>query len=181
MKPTFKNKGNEEVELPDGRKVWLSRANAVVAVVLGIHMDNIFVLAEKRSSTMMDAPGLWAVPSGYLDWDESGWEAVVRELYEETSFYVPKYENNLITDNDQQPFFVRSDPGENRQNIAMSYCLIYDFSKKLPKEVESYKDSEVDEIKWIPIEQIFGSKRKWAFNHDERIAMAVEKFEKYLI
>jgi len=181
MKPEFKNRGNEEVKLPDGRTVWLSRSSAVVAVVLGIHMDNIFVLAEKRSKTMMDAPGLWAVPSGYIDWDESGWEAVTRELYEETSFYLPKYENNLIFNNDEQPFFVRTDPGENRQNIALSYCLIYDFSKKLPREIEGFKDKEIEEIKWIPVEQVFTSGREWAFNHDERIEMAVEKFEKYLV
>jgi len=181
MKPKFKNRGNEEVKLPDGRTVWLSRSPAVVAVVLAIHKDNIFVLAEKRSKTMMDAPGMWAVPSGYLDWDESGWDAVVRELYEETSFYVPKFESNLIFDNDKEPWFVRTDPGENRQNIALSYCLIYDFSKRLPTEIETYKDSEIEEIKWIPVEQVLTSGKQWSFNHDERIEMAVEKFQKYLI
>ena len=181
MEPKFKNRANAEHKLPNGKTVWESRSSAVVAVVLAIHKHNIFVLAEKRSQTMMDAPGLWAVPSGYIDWDESGWDAVVRELYEETHFYIPKFEHNLIFDNDIQPFFVRTDPEENRQNISLSYCLIYDFSVNLPKEVEIFKDKESDEIKWIPIEQVMNSGREWAFNHDERVEMAVEKFQKYLI
>lgn len=180
-KPVFKNKGNEEVKLPDGRTVWLSRSAAVVGVVLGIYKDNIFALTEIRSKTMMDAPGLMAIPSGYLDWDESGWEALCRELYEETGFDVRKYKGNLIFDNDEQPFFVRTDPGENRQNIAMSYVMIYDFSKGLPKEVETFKNSEIESVKWIPVERIFDNGNDWAFNHDKRIEMAVEKFQKYLI
>lgn len=180
-KPVFKNRGNEEVKLPDGRTVWLSRSAAVVAVVLGIYKDNVFVLTETRSKTMMDAPGLLAIPSGYLDWDESGWDAVSRELFEETGFDVRKYKNLLIFDNDEQPFFVRTDPGENRQNVAMTYIMIYDFTKGLPKEVEQFQDSEVEEVKWMPIENVFAGNKRWAFNHDERVAMAVEKFQKYLI
>ncbi len=102
-KPTFKNRGNEEVELKDGRKVWLSRSPAVVAVILGIERDNIYVLTEKRSA-MMDEGNKWAVVSGYMDWDEDGMEAIVRETYEETSFHMPQYENNLVFNNDGDPF-----------------------------------------------------------------------------
>jgi 8-oxo-dGTP pyrophosphatase MutT (NUDIX family) len=181
MKPAFKNRGNEEVKLPDGRTVWLSRSPAVVVVVLGISKDNVFALTETRSKTMMDEPGKLAIVSGYLDWDESGWEGITRELYEETGFDVRKYQNNLIFDNDQQPWFVNTDPGENRQNVSMTYILIYDFSKGLPKEVENFSDSEIESVKWMPIEHIFKHSGKWAFNHDERIEMAVEKFQKYLI
>lgn len=180
-KPTFKNRGNEEVKLPDGRTVWLSRSPAVVVVVLGIYMDNIFVLTERRSAKMTDEPNKWAIVSGYLDWDESGWEGITRELYEETGFDVRKYKNQLIFDNDEQPWFVNTDPRENRQNVSMTYIMIYDFTKGLPKEVESFQDSEIAEVKWMPIEHVLNSGKQWAFNHDERIEMAVEKFQKYLI
>lgn len=180
-KPTFKNRGNEEVETIDGKKHWISRSPAVVAVVLGIYKDNIFALTERRSSTMMDEPNKLAIVSGYLDWDESGIEGITRELFEETGFDVRKYKNNLVFDNDQQPWFVNTDPRENRQNVSMTYIFIYDFSKGFPKEVESFQDSEIDEVKWMPIEQVFNTDNQWAFNHDERIEMAVEKFQKYLI
>ena len=180
-KPVFKNRGNEEVDLPDGRKVWLSRSPAVVAVVLGIYKDNIFALTEKRSKTMMDEPGKLAIVSGYLDWDESGWDGITRELFEETGFDVRKYKGNLIFDNDQQPWFVNTDPGENRQNVSLTYIMIYDFTKGLPREVEQFQDSEIESVRWMPVEKVFSTGNQWAFNHDERIEMAVEKFQKYLI
>ena len=45
---------------------------------------------------------------------------------------------------------VVTDTKENRQNIVLCYCLIYDFEKiGLPKHVENYKDSEIEKIKWI--------------------------------
>lgn len=180
-KPKFKNRGNEEVKLPDGRTIWLSRSPAVVAVVLGIYKDNVFALTEKRSATMMDAPNKLAIPSGYLDWDESGWEGVTRELYEETGFNVNKYKNQLVFDNDKQPWFVNTNPEENRQNVALTYIMIYDFSKGLPREVEKFQDSEVDSVRWMSIERVFDSRNDWAFNHQNRIMDAVEKFQDYLI
>ena len=180
MKPKFTNRPNEELKLPDGRTVWLSRSPAVVVVVLARCKEDIFVLTEKRSPTMIDAPNLWAVPSGYLDWDETGWQAVVRELFEETSFYIPKYEDRLITNNNREPWFVNTHPKENNQNVAMTYCLVYNFDKGLP-DIEKYKDSEIAEIKWMRISHIFYPEYKWAFKHDERIATAAGKFRNYLI
>lgn len=179
-KPVFKNKGNEEVELKDGRKVWLSRSPAIVAVILGIVDDNIYALTELRSS-IMDEPNKWAVVSGYLDWDENGYEGIVREVYEETSFYIPKWENRLVFDNNKEPFYVHTDPATDaKQNVSLSYVFIYDF-KELPREVESFKDKEIAKVKWMEISEVFDGKKEWAFHHDERIAMTVEKFQKYLI
>ena len=176
----FKNSQNECYDV-DGKQIWVSRSVAVCSTILIEVKDRVYVLAGQRGDNAADFKGKWNLICGYLDWDESGWDAVVRELYEETSFYVPKFESNLIFDNDKEPWFVRTDPGENRQNISLSYCLIYDFSKRLPTEIETYKDSEIEEIKWIPVEQVLTSGKQWSFNHDERIEMAVEKFQKYLI
>jgi 8-oxo-dGTP pyrophosphatase MutT (NUDIX family) len=179
MKPEFKNRGNEEVELKDGRKVWLSRSPAAVLVVLGIYKDNIFVLIEKRSQTMTDAPGEYALISGYIDYNETSWEACVREAYEETGLNILQYKSLFINDDYSQPFFVNSDPQENRQNIALNHCIIIDFSKKLPKEIESYTNEEISEVKWLPIEYV--QKYKFAFKHKERIYQAIEKYQHMLI
>jgi 8-oxo-dGTP pyrophosphatase MutT (NUDIX family) len=154
------------------REIWVSRSAAVVAVILAIHKDNIFVLAEKRSEKM-DEPGKWCVPCGYLDWGETGYQAVKREAYEEIRFNVDKYKEHIITNNEEQPFFVNTEPSENRQNVSLSYCLVYNFEgHNLPKLVLS---DEVLMAKWIPIEHINGY--NWAFAHDERIKMAIEKFK----
>jgi len=180
MKPEFKNRGNEEVELKDGRKVWLSRSNAIVGVILGIVNDNIYVLTEKRSA-IMDEPNKWALVSGYMDWDENGMEAIIRETYEETSFYIPQWKNRLVFDNDEQPFYVHTDPTTDaKQNVSLTYIFIYDF-ERIPREIEQFKDKEISEVKWMEISEVFQDGKEWAFHHDVRIEMAVEKFQKYLI
>jgi len=181
-KPTFKNRGNEEVELKDGRKVWLSRSPAIVGIILATeyNSDNIYVLTEKRSA-MMDEPNKWAVVSGYLDWDENGMEGIIRETYEETSFHIPSHEKNLVFNNDGQPFYAHTDPNTDaKQNVSLTYIFIYEFMK-LPREVESFKDKEIKEVKWMEISEVFQGGKEWAFYHDERIEMAVEKFQNYLI
>ena len=160
-KPIFKNRKNEEAELKDGRKAWLSRSTAVIIVMLAVYKGQIFVIAEKRSKTMTDGPGLWSVPSGYLDWDETGWEAAVRELYEETGFYIPKYKGHLIFNNGEEPWFIRTDPGENRQNVVLSFCLIYDFAEGLPEEVEKYKDPEIEKVEWLLFKDMMKTGKDW--------------------
>ena len=161
------------------KEYWISRSPALVAVVLGIYKDNIFVLGEQRSKNM-DQPGKWCVPCGYLDWNETGYDGVTRELYEEVGFYLPDYIVSLITDNDQQPFFVQTHPSENRQNVALTYGLVFDFEKTgLPALKTDPK--EVTKAEWIPIERVLNkSIYDWAFKHDERIEMALIKYKAYL-
>jgi len=174
IKPIFKNKANQEQKLVNGQTIWLSRSVAVVAIIFVIYDDQIFVLAEKRSS-IMEEPNKWALISGYLDWFESGYDGIVRETFEETSFYIPKFEKKLIFDNDKQPFYVHSDPiTDDKQNVSLTYIFIYKF-EKLPMEIESYKDKEIDQIKWMPVEELF--KYEWAFNHNDRINMALIKYK----
>ena len=174
--PEFHNTPNKLIR-SDGKEYWISRSPASVVVVLGIYKDNIFVLAEQRSE-IMDEPGRWCVVSGYLDWDETGFEAAKRELYEEVGFDCRKYIYELITDNDEQPFFVNSHPSENRQNVALTYCFIYEFGKGLPK---LGKSDEIKRAEWIPIDRVFNKEMyDWAFSHDIRIEMAVNKFKSYL-
>ena len=161
------------------KQIWETRSPAVVAVILAIFNDQIYVLSEKRSKIMPDAPEKWVVPGGYIDWNETGWDALRREVFEETSFFIDDYEKYLLTDNEKQPFFVTTDMLENRQNIVLNYCLIYKFKDVFPIEVESFRYEEVDIIKWIPIETILDSEYNWAFKHDIRIMQAISKFENY--
>jgi len=127
---------------------------------------------------MPDAPNKWCAPCGYMDWDESGWDALRREVYEETSFFIDKYKKFIVYDHEKEPFYVKTDPDENRQNIALNYMLIFDFEKTgLPKEIEKFKDSEITEIKWISLADV--DDYPWAFQHDARIEMAFKKLRKW--
>jgi len=186
MKPVFKNRENTLHKIGN-KDIRDSRSCAVNAVVLGLYKDDIFALVEKRSGTMEDEPGKWCVPCGYFDWDEDGLESITREVYEETGLYLPNFKNNLVfgnreedNENDFQPFYVRTSPKVNRQNISLYYIFIYDFSNGLPS-VEEYKNEEVEVVKWLEISKVYSSKYIWAFGHDEIIEKAVVKFEKYLV
>lgn len=172
----FNHRQNEEIILPDGRKIYLSRSVAVVGVIFAIVDSEIYILTEKRSS-IMDEPNKQAVVSGYLDWDEDTIEAIRREIYEETSFLIDDYENELIFNNNSQPFYINSHPKKDaKQNVTLSYMFVYEFDK-LPKEVEKHHDKEIDSVKWISIREV--DNYKWAFNHDERIKMAWDYFVKH--
>lgn len=114
----------------------------------------------------MDQPGKWSLPCGYLDWNENGWDAVRREVFEETSFLIDKYIDKLRHSNDKKPVHVNTELDENRQNVALIYKLAFYFDE-LPTYVENHKTSETLEVKWIKLIDVLNY--DWAFNHDKVI------------
>ena len=178
---SFNNKPNKFHKDKEGKPFWESRSVAVEVSVFAIHNKQVYILVEKRSSIMMDGPNLWALPSGYMDYDETGWDAARRELYEETSLDIDRYDKICITNNNKQPFEVITDPKHNRQNIVLEYCIVLNFNKsqeKFPIELEQYKNRETAQIKWLMPNRL--TQVNWAFNHDERIKNALVIFKKYI-
>jgi 8-oxo-dGTP pyrophosphatase MutT (NUDIX family) len=177
MIPIFNNKQNTSF-IFDDKEVWISRSTAVVAIVIGIYKRKKYVLIEKRSNSMPDSPGKWVVPGGYIDYNESGWDCFRRELYEESGLNIDLYKDNIIFDNDKQPFFVKTEPDENRQNIVLNYCTVIKFNNKnkIPFHVETFQNLEIDCVKWILINEINNIQYNWAFNHNLRIKMALTKY-----
>jgi len=193
-KPKFNNKPNPHLihhyDSGTGVKVhqdiWISRAPAVVGIIFAFGTTNgTCVLVIKRSKKMREEPNKFGAPSGYLDFNENGFDGMTREVYEETSMYLPDYKPFLIFDNQEQPFFVQSDPTKDKnQNISLTYVMAYDFTKEpdfFPKEIEKHIDSETQLVEWLSIMKFYNIDREWAFNHDERINMALEYFNKNFI
>jgi 8-oxo-dGTP diphosphatase len=174
---SFKNRENPEHHI-DGKIVWESRSAAVVAVIFGKYKGEIYVLMEKRSKKM-DQPGKWCLPCGYLDWDVNGWQAVTREVYEETSLFLPNYDQYLVSRNKRRPFFVNTEPTENRQNIALIYGAVFDFVDGLPQKIYSYINSEIEEVQWVKLNDVNGL--SVAFEHDRRICQAEKYFSRHLL
>lgn len=181
----FKNKENTPYKVGD-KEIWEHRSSSVDGIVFAIYNEELYVLVEKRSSTMRDQPSKWCMPCGYIDWDETGYEAVIREIYQETGLYLPHYNNFLVFNNKEenedepQPFYVKSDPFKTtRQNIAHFYIFIYKFLNSLPS-VSTYSDNEIDEIKWMKVSEAFNNKYEWAFEHNVVIKQSITKFQKYL-
>lgn len=166
----------------DGKEYWISRSVAVVAIILGVKDGMIkSTLISQRGPGCPDFIGDWACTCGYLDWDETAEEGVVREVYEELGINIPKdriFLHKIVTD-----------PKENsRQNIVIRYVIpipqeeleeLYQTAKNnLDKSVERGGEScEVSDVKLISITDL--TNFTWAFNHDDVILNTYNNWKKY--
>jgi 8-oxo-dGTP pyrophosphatase MutT (NUDIX family) len=136
-----------------------------------------YVLVSKRGPAAADYRGLMNVIAGYMDWDESGTEALYREAWEEVgidlrSLAFPQKDSeslwsDIINNRLEQPWHVKTEPDENRQNISLRYGLAIKMKESvLPKLSLEHNEvkGEVEDAIWLPVNQI--SNYSWAFEHD---------------
>jgi len=172
----FNNRENEKVVLPDGRTIFLSRSTAVVVCVICM-VDGIpHVLMGERGEAV-DHSGKWCMPCGYLDWDETLDEAVVREVFEETGLDLTSIAHEKVKYYDKRiPHDVISSPQENRQNVANIFGIVFD--GPLPKldPAAAIASKEVVQAEWVKLSTIptledveSPIKNMFAFSHDRRI------------
>ena len=166
----------------NGNEYWISRAVAVVGIVIGVKNGNISsFLVSQRGPGCPDFVGSWACTCGYLDWDETAEDGVVRELYEELGIKVSSSKANL--------WKVITDPKRDaRQNVILRYIIPID-QDELEEMVEKSKlamiDSEtrggehgeVSDVKLISVTDI--PNYTWAFNHDDVILEAYDNWKFY--
>lgn len=171
----FKNRQNTAHKLENGEVVWDSRSVAVAGVIFAWKTDEMYphVLVSKRGPKAADFVGKWNVVCGYLDKDESGTEAMIREVWEEVGLNLVKIMNSGVdmVEHMEQPWFVNHKPSENRQNVTLRFGLCFDVDSKkdFPKltTVHNEVDGEVEDPQWIPFEEI--DNYEFAFGHDEVI------------
>jgi len=121
--PKFNNRENKRIELPSGDLFFHARSTAVVACVICMVGDVPHVLMVERGEKV-DNSGLWCLPCGYLDWDESLGEAVVRELFEETGLDIGEIPQERIIHRDENvPYYIESSPKAHRQNISHHFGI----------------------------------------------------------
>lgn len=152
----------------DGKQYWISRSVAVTGVVYTIdHKNKIQFLISKRGSGCPDYVGKWQVTCGYLDFDETGKEAIKRELYEELGLDIKINQIKKFCDID--------DPKrDDRQNIIFRYLVEIGYdellnqlkSGQINKDTKSRggENNEIDDIALISINEI--KNYSWAFNHE---------------
>lgn len=157
----FKNTPNREVKTVDGKTIWDKRGVAVVGMIFCTIGDDKRILLVKRSDDSMDEPGKWCMPCGYLDWDETVEEALIREIYEETGLLISDYKPRNV---DPRPL-IKSKPSQNRQNVSIQWVFHFDFEDEFPKLLE--KTNETSIIKWVDVNTI--DEYEFAFDHYEQI------------
>lgn len=124
------------------------------------------VLANKRGEGTPDFQGMWNMPCGYLDFDETTAQAVIREVYEETGVKLNPDFLHFWCFNDS--------PTQNRQNVSFRYYALVDAQPgSISVGTGNDRGGEEDEaIGWIPVDSI--GKYEWAFGHDAIIKEFVD-------
>ncbi len=171
--PTFQNRENEKITLPDGRTIFLARSAAVVACVVCLVNDEPYVLMVERGETV-DNSGKWCMPCGYLDWDEDFSAAVTRELFEETGLCLDDLEpSRIMYKSFDSPYHVDSSPKSHRQNISHHFGVVLKGPLPLIKTSQGMQSGEIKSVEWVHYKALSDivDEETYAFNHNMKAHM----------
>ena len=137
-----------------GKKFWYSRSVICVGAVFGKDKDgNEYILATNRGKGGRDR---WAMPCGYLDFNESAEERVAKSILSDTGLKISLCDLELGT--------ISSEPTEFKQNVVMVFTAVIDDNVEDVKFDYDTNDIEhVEVVKWIPVKDI--NTLNWVFNH----------------
>jgi 8-oxo-dGTP pyrophosphatase MutT (NUDIX family) len=170
----FNNKENEKVDLQDGRSIWISRAVAIVGTICLIKDGVPYFLIGQRGTGAADNHGLWNLPCGYLDWNETTGEAFKREIWEECGLDISPFLNNNIVNYIDIPWDINSNPSENNQNVCVHHGFIAEVDELPETKILNHVEAdEVSDIKWVSAKDYLNY--EYAFNHKKRIEKFMSK------
>jgi 8-oxo-dGTP diphosphatase len=131
-------------------------AVTVDAVVFRKNHNDYEVLLIQRKHYPFE--GMWALPGGFVDMEETCEEAIVRELMEETSLQVPLLEQ----------LHTFSAPGRDPRGrtISVTFFGLAEYDNSQVKGGDDASDA-----RWFNLDAI----PELAFDHVEAIHMALEK------
>jgi 8-oxo-dGTP pyrophosphatase MutT (NUDIX family) len=148
--PEFKNRENARHTLEDGRVVWESRSCAVACIIEAFVGGERYVALGRRGPKTPDPEfrGKFGLVCGYIDWDESAFEAALREIWEELGLDVSDPE---IWHFERQPYYVSTDPSppNHRQNITLRYFFTISCDELPELSAANCEDGEISELAWV--------------------------------
>ena len=149
-----------------GEEIWISRSVTVLPVLFFVSKGIRYVPLGQRGEDLPDGVGLWGLPGGYLDYDETATQAVYREVWEELGLDIPQLLEDFRFEGDlNHPYQVYSTPLR-RQNVTLKYpIMFYLEDAELPKLTPQVSKGEVVEARWFEVEEAL--KMPLAFNHHE--------------
>lgn len=181
MKSPFNNKPNPQVEL-NGKPHFVARDCAVVAEVFLYHAisQNWYVLLGKRGTGVPDYQGYWGFPCGYLDWNETLYEAVQRELWEETGLLLQETAKHAallkslnlpeVGVNSPMPWKITDTVREgSKQNVSHHFGFLMHWQAEMLPELSlaNTAPNEAEAAEWVNIAQ--AKTMQMAFRHSERL------------
>ena len=130
----------------------------VDATVFRRNANNLEVLLIRRGRYPF--AGMWALPGGFIEIDETLEDAIVRELEEETGLKGIKLEQlHAFSDINRDP---------RGRTISVTF---YGMAENIDSKVKGGDDAE--EAQWHPVNSL----PELAFDHDKSITMALKKLK----
>ena len=127
--PKFTNRPNPKIYSQNGEVFYHSRADAVVAEIClyDIQQKTWSILLMQRGLKDQEFAGYWALPSGYLDWNETLYQAMMREVCEETGVWLPMViQQSTSVLADQQPWRIADAPtGQKKIWLFIMLCCLH--------------------------------------------------------
>jgi ADP-ribose pyrophosphatase YjhB (NUDIX family) len=126
--------------------------------------DDVNFVICKRGYKTSEEKAKWNLPSGYLNWNESGEEAAARELWEECGIEV----------NPEDIFEIEhsTNPEENKQNVIFRYGIELPGPPKFAGPID---ESEILEIRFVTLKDL--EELKFAWKQKETIKRLIEKWK----
>lgn len=178
MKPPFNNRPNRCITV-EGEPLFIARDCAVAAQVFiyWAPQASWHVLLGKRGTNVPDFQGYWGFPCGYLDWDETLYQAVLREVWEETGLVLSelahskhiKQSHNLPTKNmhtNPMPWKISDAPhSRKKQNIThhFDFFMHWKGDDLPPLTIKHAEVNEAETAEWVLIDKAI--ELDMAFNH----------------
>ena len=151
-----------------GQTLWYSRSVAcsMYLFVKERNTGNWYILVSKRGPGCPSAVGMWNVPGGYLDFNESLEDCAIRECYEETGVRLSE---------DVKLASITSNLKTKKQNVVCSFFAVKEVTDifDINTTTKNCEKDEVDDVKFIRVEEFDDENRKWsknmAFGQDQMI------------
>ena len=155
------------------KTIFNGRFVAVSGFVYAIVNGKYSILANLRGTGTPDYQGCWNAVCGFLERYENSKEGIAREILEECGFQIDVDDLKIV--------HIETEPEEcNNGNVTIRHRAFLD--KIIPQYVEKEggEENEVENVKWIPIDDI--DNYKWAFNHRQTIELyAPKKWKRKII
>lgn len=137
-----------------GKGEWCSKcgrfnSRKITCTVLGRHGDEILMVLRAKDPQK----GWWALPGGYLEWDETVEKCVEREFEEETGYKIGNLHMLGVFSDIKRDL-------DGRQNVDCCFVGDVDVAN------QNSNDDEVIQVKWFKTSEL---PDKIAFDHGKMI------------
>jgi len=144
--PAYGQLAREDAFVRTYRQAWAVAPYSptfVTADAVVVHSGHV-LLVRRRAEP---GRGLWALPGGFVNQNETVLEAAIRELHEETRLKIPR----AVLRGSIKARQVFDHPGRSARGRTITHAFHFDFpSGELPR-VRAADDA--DQVRWVPISE----------------------------